>query len=213
MAPIYIGLVMFNNYEEIEKWLNDYCVNHYVIDKTTLMVNVKGCVDLENCQIKMLPFQFGSVEGEFNISKNELFSLKGSPHYVSKNFNSSYNQLTTLDFLPTSPQIHLMGNLFNDLNFLFQENNQFHKLTLSISSSFKLEHLSILKQISFEEVYLYFQGMKPEDSKNVIHEHHHGYYYVIHPNNKSWLIDYIISQEKIKQIHLLPKTSQRKTQF
>jgi hypothetical protein len=92
----------YKNYNSIDKWLREHQIEHYTIEKN-LIVNVHQHVDLYN--LTQLPFQFGRIDGHFNISgtegnKNQLTSLKGVPYYIEDTFDCSTNSLTELDYLP-----------------------------------------------------------------------------------------------------------------
>lgn len=59
-------------------------------------VSGKGDVDLSNQDLKSIPIVFGDViKGNFNVSHNNLISLKNCP-YSSYNFNCSFNKLQSL---------------------------------------------------------------------------------------------------------------------
>jgi hypothetical protein len=207
---------MFNDYELINQWLKEHDVDNYIIQKDTLKVDVNGLVCLENHQLTQLPVQFGQVLGNFSCSHNRLMSLKGVPEHVLKNFDASYNHLSTVDFLPISQQVHLIGNPLKDLNFFSQFTQpSFQKLTLNITSTFELHDLALLKNIQFDEIYLYFEGHNFKTEDKFTYQYAKGYYYVIQSQNKPWLIDHIISHEQMKKIDtgFIPKVSQRKIHF
>lgn len=88
------------NKEQIEQWLSKYKVKNYKINPD-LTVDVKGDVDLHNKKLKSIPFQFGTVTGDFICSDNKLTSLEGCPKKVGSGFDCSYNTLTTLKGCPT----------------------------------------------------------------------------------------------------------------
>jgi len=87
---------MLNTKEEIEKWLNKYEVENFVINDD-LTVDVNGDVSLYSKLIKQFPFKFGVIIGSFYCFNNYLESLKNSPDKVNGNFNCSYNNLTSLE--------------------------------------------------------------------------------------------------------------------
>lgn len=63
-------------------------------------VDYIGFVDLRNKDLKVIPIQFGTVEGIFDCSENELTSLKNSPHTIIGDFKCSKNNLTNLKYSP-----------------------------------------------------------------------------------------------------------------
>lgn len=82
--------------EDIEKWLNKYSINNYVISDD-FTVTVHGSVNLNNrLEDRKLPIKFHMVDGYFDISDNKLKTLEGCPEIVTKDFNCSKNALETL---------------------------------------------------------------------------------------------------------------------
>lgn len=90
---------MFKNKEEIRYWLNLMGIKHYTINED-LTVDVDASVHISQKKLKEIPVQFGQVKGNFDCAKNELTTLKGSPHEVELNFNCAHNQLTILEYGP-----------------------------------------------------------------------------------------------------------------
>jgi len=62
--------------------------------------DVDGDVDLSEQDLKRLPVQFGKVSGNFWCYENQLTTLEGVPREVGGNFWCIYNQLTTLEGAP-----------------------------------------------------------------------------------------------------------------
>lgn len=60
------------------------------------VVDIVGRVDLSHKNLTHIPIQFGNIEGDFNISYNQLTSLQGAPQTVMLGFNCSFNALTNL---------------------------------------------------------------------------------------------------------------------
>lgn len=87
---------MLKNKEEIRGWLNRYLVENYTINDD-FTVDVAGCVEINNCNLKEIPVQFNKVSGSFNCSHNQLSNLYGSPIEVGASFWCYENQLTTLE--------------------------------------------------------------------------------------------------------------------
>lgn len=111
---------MITNKENVRTWLEKMKISNYTINED-LTVDVAGSVYLRNKNLFKIPVQFGVVDGDFDISKNYLKSLKGSPHTVrdfyctdnelktlefgpdrvNRGYNCSHNQIETLEFLPS----------------------------------------------------------------------------------------------------------------
>lgn len=62
------------------------------------VVNVDGSVWFGNSLLTKIPFKFGYVTKNFDISCNKLTSLKNSPSWVKGNFVCYNNQLTSLQY-------------------------------------------------------------------------------------------------------------------
>jgi len=71
------------------------------------MVNVEGDINLSNKGLIRIPWEFGSVSGNFDCHYNNLSSLYNAPFFVGKNFNCSHNQLVSIEYCP----IHIGGDL------------------------------------------------------------------------------------------------------
>jgi hypothetical protein len=63
-------------------------------------IDVDGDVDLSFNDLTELPLRFNKVTGNFNCGVNNLTSLKGSPKWVGGYFSCSYNRLPSLEFSP-----------------------------------------------------------------------------------------------------------------
>ena len=92
---------MTMNREQIEQWLKKYKIENYTIHDN-LVVDVDGDVNLYGKKLKELPFQFGKVTGSFDCSNNQLTSLQYCPTTVGGRFDCSNNQLTSLQYCPTT---------------------------------------------------------------------------------------------------------------
>ena len=57
-------------------------------------------VNLSNLKLTKIPFNFGTIEGFFSCSNNNLNSLKGSPRIVSGSFYCFNNKLKSLKNSP-----------------------------------------------------------------------------------------------------------------
>ena len=85
---------------ERDEFLKKYNVLNYFIDDFD-RVCVDGSVLLNNIQLTEIPFQFGVVKGDLNISENRLKSLEGCPMEVGGTFDCSSNLLTSLEYAPS----------------------------------------------------------------------------------------------------------------
>jgi len=72
-------------------------------------VDVDGDVDLSHQFLDKIPFKFGRVSGDFDLSGNfNLFSLNGCPTFVGGNFDCRGTIITSLEYSPTQ-----VGGNFN----------------------------------------------------------------------------------------------------
>lgn len=88
-------MTQLTNKAEIQAWLDEMNIFNYIINDD-LTVDVNEQVYLVNKGLTQIPIQFGVVEKNFDISYNQLTSLKGSPHTVNGLFRCEHNQLTNL---------------------------------------------------------------------------------------------------------------------
>jgi hypothetical protein len=77
--------------------VDSYDIHNYdIIDG---VVHVVGDVNLRNKGLRHVPFRFGYVTGDFNISFNDLKSLKGAPEVVGGTFDCSYCNITSWEYI------------------------------------------------------------------------------------------------------------------
>lgn len=98
-TPEYRILKVPNSTEELDEMLKDLEIDNYEI-KDNLVVDVQGDVNLADKGIVEIPFKFGRIDGNFNISVNRLETLKNMPDYVGGDFNCSNNVLKSLEGCP-----------------------------------------------------------------------------------------------------------------
>ena len=67
-----------NTFKEIESLCDRYNIRNYSITEDGV-VNVDGDVSLEYSSLYKIPLTFGIVNGRFDIERNNLISLEGSP--------------------------------------------------------------------------------------------------------------------------------------
>lgn len=79
----------------------EFILKHHDFEIINGIVNVFNTVDLWCCNLKILPFRFGVVDGDFWCFENELVILDGSPRRVSGDFDCSDNKLKKLIGGPT----------------------------------------------------------------------------------------------------------------
>lgn len=101
--------------------INDFCEvqngwNYKInVDGT---VDVDGDVNLSGEDLTELPVKFNKVTGCFNCALNNLTSFKGFPKYVGDFLSVQNNKITSLEYLPehTGRLITLEGNLLKDVS-------------------------------------------------------------------------------------------------
>lgn len=96
-----------NTYDAIKSWLEIKGIENYTI-LPNLTVDVHQSVNLHGQCKHFIPIQFGTVEGDFDCSNNELLSLEGSPFNVLGKFFCGYNLLRNFEYLP----IHIRSHLY-----------------------------------------------------------------------------------------------------
>jgi hypothetical protein len=124
----------------IRQWLLKHNIKRFALDSDN-KVNVFEDVNLSSHHLKMLPIDFGIVYGNFDISYNQLTTLKGFPEEIQGTLNASHNQLICIDYLPhtvlykidlSHNQIHQFTHFFipKKVSKLFLHNNQLSYLKL-----------------------------------------------------------------------------------
>ena len=94
----------FSNPKDVppEKILEHLGVKNYTINEDGT-VDVDGDVNLTYKELTEIPVKFGVVKGNFNVSSNNLLSLKNCPKVVTGEFNCSFNtKLSSLKYGPKS---------------------------------------------------------------------------------------------------------------
>jgi len=106
-------------YEEVDEWLKLYDVKNYIIDPTTLEVDVDNNVILSHLNLLYIPVQFNKVYGDVDITHNKLTTLKGSPKNVKGYFDCSNNYLTSLKYSPNIIEcgFYCVDNNLNTLDY------------------------------------------------------------------------------------------------
>ena len=97
ISHIYKPMVALVSNEDIINWLQKYDIKNYTILSDS-SVDVAGDVKLSGrlTNLFKLPINFNNVEGDFDISENELVSLEGSPKKVGGSFLAHKNELNSL---------------------------------------------------------------------------------------------------------------------
>lgn len=99
--------MFFNNKVDIENWLKSVHIrNFYIHDDLT--VDVHQDVSIYNLRLSSLPVQFGRINGYFECSHNNLYSLKGAPREVNGDACFNYNCLTSIEYCPSIVHKDLM---------------------------------------------------------------------------------------------------------
>lgn len=92
--------MILKNKQDIEKWLQKNHIRNYTI-RENLIVDVDSDVGLYNIGLSSIPIQFGIVNGYFECSHNNLYSLKGCPREVNGDACFNHNCLISLEYCPT----------------------------------------------------------------------------------------------------------------
>ena len=83
------GVKKQTNNAEIEAWCEEMGIKNYTINSQG-EIDVDGDVSFTNCNIKELPYKFGTVRGWFTLAYNKnLKSLKNCPDHVGDYFSCS----------------------------------------------------------------------------------------------------------------------------
>ena len=99
-------------HSDIREWLSTMKIDGYTIHPNGV-VDVYDCVNLDNKKLKEIPIQFGHVTGNFDISHNNLTSLKGCPLGVNGWFDCRDNpNLTDILKHVFAPNFKLGGKLY-----------------------------------------------------------------------------------------------------
>lgn len=86
---------------DIELWLRAHNISHFeIIDG--FKVNVRQNVMLRNKNLRFIPICFNEVLQDFDVSSNNLKTLKNSPKKVGGCFDCSENKLENLKYVPES---------------------------------------------------------------------------------------------------------------
>ena len=103
---------------EQEEFLNQYTKGTWSVNPSTGLVDVQGSFDCSNRGLKSLSgIRFGTVEGGFYCSHNQLTTLEGAPLKVGGNFSCAGNQLTTLGGAPQTVTVNFYCS-YNQLTTL-----------------------------------------------------------------------------------------------
>lgn len=90
---------MLKTQEAIQAWLDERSIEDYTINED-LTVDIDNHLILSNCSLDFIPFQFGSVNGDVDISSNYLSSLRGAPLEINGDFICIENGLTSFEYCP-----------------------------------------------------------------------------------------------------------------
>jgi hypothetical protein len=96
-------LRLFEGYQsesEVAEICKRYSIQNWSINSDGL-VDVTGSVVMYVEDLTEIPIKFGKVTGFFDLTRNYLTTLKGSPHTVGTSFHCANNAvLTSLEFCP-----------------------------------------------------------------------------------------------------------------
>lgn len=141
---------------KIINWLERMDIKNYIVHDNGI-VDVEGNVDISECNLKVIPVQFGHVSGQFSCARNKLSSLQGSPLHVTKLvacdnkitslrycsedlefLDCSYNKLSNLKFCPSKLKELLCS--VNQIRSLRHTPTSLHTLDCSRNSLISLKH-------------------------------------------------------------------------
>ena len=86
---------------DIHSICKKYGINDYTINPDG-SIDVDGNVNLSDNELTKLPLKFRNVSGYFSCEYNQLTSLEGCPQSVGRDFSCSGNKLTSLEGGPQS---------------------------------------------------------------------------------------------------------------
>ena len=86
---------------DIEAWCDEMGIKNYIINSQG-EIDVDGDVNLNNKDLKELPYKFGKVSGFFSLEGCEnLISLKNCPYFVGNSFSiENCSQIDSLEGCP-----------------------------------------------------------------------------------------------------------------
>ena len=106
---------IFESHKDIYEICKKYNILDYVInDDMTITVYSDnystGNVYLTDSNSGKIPIKFKKVSGHFTCSYLNLNSMEGSPDYIGGNFYCNDNDLTSLEYLPSSALSYYLKN-------------------------------------------------------------------------------------------------------
>lgn len=101
VSHIYKPLVALTNVDDISRWLVKHEIKEFSILKDN-SVDVHQDVRLKDKLVNLvkLPLKFNEVDGDFDISDNQLTSLEGCPKKVTGSFLAFKNEISSLKGAP-----------------------------------------------------------------------------------------------------------------
>jgi hypothetical protein len=117
------GIITIDNSTKTLTYKGDLEHTEYLVlctfykDYTT---NVKGHVFLYNCDLSSIDVRFKEVDGSFDISSNNLISLKNCPESIDFNFYCNDNKLNSLEGCPKTVGMYFVCTS-NSKQFLEEE--------------------------------------------------------------------------------------------
>jgi hypothetical protein len=142
-------------------------------------INVDGDFEASGMDLKDLyGIKFGAINGDFNVSDNDLSSLEGCPKKVQGYFSCSSNYLNTLIGGPDSVKGNYIcsnNNLFNlnfiakDFNGLYASGNDLEylgDLPQSINGDFFINYNVLLKSLVLSPESISFEASSLSKTNN-----------------------------------------------
>ncbi len=105
------GIIVVNDSTKTLTFKGDLEHTEYLVLCTfykDYIINVNGHVFLDNCNLSSIDIKFKKIEGSFDVSSNNLTSLKNCPESIGINFYCNDNELTSLEGCPKTVGMYLV---------------------------------------------------------------------------------------------------------
>ena len=128
------GVKKQSHEQEIKSWCEEMEIQKYTIN-SQCEIDVDGSVYLSYGKLgdlKELPYKFGRVSGDFNMSYNRnIKSFKNCPHFVGDSFICSYcPQLESLEGYPKVIRQFFICEECNKVKFSREDISSLCKVTM-----------------------------------------------------------------------------------
>ena len=147
--------------KEIHRICKEYNIQNYTINSDG-SIDVDGGVYLSYRELDKIPLKFNKVSRSFDCSHNQLTTLEGCPKYVGCSFFCSGNRITTLE---GGPDI-VNSDYFSNFNDLLISTKGFPTI---VGGSASIRFCP--KLTSLEDYNLSFKKLDIDDMKKIIRKH------------------------------------------